>query len=425
MNVLAFASPVNEGLAMTAIPWGVGIVAVALVAGGLSACSKSSSHSASSSSASSSTAALSGDPVEITIPYTGTGPVSYPENTVAIKAAEKAVNDSGGINGRPLKVMPCDAQSPLDANPVTTCMRDRVADKNIVASVGDWTSFNDITTPIENAAHLTQIGGVPLGTSQRQLPNSYPLVMLESQAFGADLIAEGAKKPGLAYIDIASTQSTFSDMNTYLTAAGSNVQFVGKAPVPPTATDIAPQVDKLCDSDGVALALSSTQIAQYLTAHAVSRCASQPMVTTALGIAQGVSTLGAKGNGLLVSSSLPFPSDTSLQGIKMFIDQMNAIDPTARKNEASEITWLAVWAFALEARKMKGDVTRDTVWTHWQQVSTIKVFDLLPPDLNLKSVKTVTGFPRITNQWIRLGVVRDGSINDTGKGWIDVLNQHS
>jgi branched-chain amino acid transport system substrate-binding protein len=401
---------------MTAPRWGVGIIAVALVASALSACSSKKSSGSS---------ALSGDPVEITIPYSGTGAVAYPENTVAINAAEKAINDSGGINGRPLKVMPCDAQSPLDPNPVTTCMRERVADKNIVASVGDWTSFNDITTPIENTAHLAQIGGVPLGTSQRQLPNSFPLVMLESQAFGADLIAEGAKKPGLAYIDIPSTQSTFSDINAYLKAAGSSIQLVDKAPVPVTATDLSPQVEKLCDTDGVALALSSTEIAQYLTAHSESGCANQPLVTTALGIAQGVSTLGPKGNGLLVSSSLPFPSDTSFQGIRMFTDQMNAIDPSARKDEASEITWLAIWAFALEARKMKGDITRDTVWNHWQQVSTIKVFDLLPPGLNLKSTKTVAGFPRITNRWIRLGVVNDGTIKDTGKGWIDVLSQHS
>jgi hypothetical protein len=391
-----------------------------LVVSTLSACS-SSGKSSGGSPSSGSPKSVSGAPVEVVIPYSGTGIASYPENTVAIQAAERAINDSGGINGHPLNVLPCDQQNPLNPNIIKICMQKAISNKDVVASVGDWTAFNDVTTPLENQAHMAQIGGVPLGASQGTLPNSFPLVMLESEGFGAALVAEGAKKPGLAYIDLPSTANTFSSLNAYLKAAGSSVQFGQKVPVSPTSTDLTPEVATLCSSDAVALALSATEIQQYLTAHEQSPCADQKLITTSLGIAQTVANLGALGNGLLTASGLPFPTDTSFKGIEMFNQQMEAIDPSARRDVPAEVVWMSIWAFALEARKMSGAITRASVLAHWQGVSTIQVFDLLPPGLNLKDRSPVAGSERIASHWIRLGAVQNGVINDTGKGWIDVL----
>jgi branched-chain amino acid transport system substrate-binding protein len=336
---------------------------------------------------------VSGKPVEINIVYPQTGSVAFPEMGTAVKAATKAINDSGGINGRPLKVDVCDTTSPTDPNPTQTCMRAVTANQNIVAEVGDYSSFNDITTPLENTAHMVQIGGVPLGNSQLTLPNAYPLVMPEEEGFGAAALAYGSKKPALIYIDIPTAQKAFDDINDFLAAGPSGVKLIAKQPAAFTATDLSPQVAALCSADSVVMSLAPTQIASFLTAHAQGPCPKQTMITSGLGGASELPLLGAKADGLILDGGLPFTTDTSVSGVKLFTDQMNAIDPSAAKNTDAEMAWLSVWAFATEARKMKGDITRDTVWDDWSKVRTFELFDMLGPDMNFQ--KTLTSPNRI------------------------------
>jgi branched-chain amino acid transport system substrate-binding protein len=394
----------------------------------MAACSSSSGGSSSTGATSagstpSSAAAPTGKPVEINIVYPQTGAIAFPEMGVAIKAAENAINASGGINGHPLKVNVCDTQSPTDPNPTQTCMRKVAANKDIVAEVGDYSSFNDIVTPIENAAHMIQIGGVPLGASQQQLPNSYPLAMPEEEAFGAALVKYGSTKPGLIYIDIPTAQKAYSQINSWLKAGGSSVQLQSKQPAPLTATDLSPQVSALCGADGVSMSLAPTQTASFLQAHAQGSCPNQILVASALGTLAQLPQLGTKADGLILDAGLPFPNDTSSQGVQKFISQMNSVDPKAAKNMDSEMAWLSVWAFAQIARTIKGDVTRDSFWNATKATTTFQVFDMLPPDLDLsKGVTQVPDVPQITNHWVKLGKIQNGQVVDSGKGWVDVLN---
>lgn len=416
--------------------WGA-VVATGLLGVSLVACSSSGSKgggtsttpttsaaaSGSPAANSSSGSAPSGKPVEINIVYPQTGAIAFPEMGVAIKAAENAVNASGGISGHPLKVDVCDSQSPVNPNPTQTCMRKVAANKDIVAEVGDYSSFNDIVTPIENAAHMIQIGGVPLGASQQQLPNSYPLAMPEEEAFGAALVKYGSTKPGLIYIDIPTAQKAYSEINTWLKAGGSSVQLQVKQPAPLTATDLSPQVAALCSTDGVAMSLAPTQTASFIQAHKQGSCSNQTMVASALGTLAQLPQLGAKADGLIMDAGLPFPNDTSSQGVQKFISEMNSVDPKAAKNMDSEMAWLSVWAFAQIARTIKGDVTRDSFWNATKATTTFQVFDMLPPGLDLsKGVTQVPNVPQITNHWVKLGKVVNGQAVDSGKGWVDVLN---
>lgn len=416
---------------MTLKSWGAVIVAAGLVAGLASACGSSNGSSSSAAgntnpsatSTGSAATTLSGKPVEISIVYPATGSIAFPEMTTAIQAAEKAVNDSGGISGRPLKVDVCDTTSPVNPNPTVTCLRGVAANQNIVADVGDYSSFADVATPLENSAHLVQIGGVPLGLSQQKLPNSYPLVMPEEEAFGAVLVEIGSKKPGLLYIDIPTAQKAFTQINEYLTAGGSKVQLTAKEPAPLTATDLSPQAAALCGNDDVAMSVAPTQIAQFLTAHQQGSCPTQKVVTAVLGIASTLPSLGSLANGLVVDSGLPLVTDTSVPGVRMFIDQMNAVDPKAAKDEVSESAWVAVWAFAQEARELKGPITRDTVWDQWSHIGSFQLFGMLPPGLNLQQgITQIPDSTRITNHWIEYGTVENGAVRPSGKGWVNVFD---
>ena len=267
-----------------------------------------------------------------------TGSFKYPEMKTAAEAAEKAINASGGINGRPLKVDICDTTSPTDPNPTQACIRKVIANQNIVAEVSDYSSFNDIITPLESNAGLAQIGGIPLGNSQLRTRNVFALEMPEEEAMGAALITEGSKKPSLVYIDIPTAQKAFDEINAFIKAAKSPYVLVAKQASPITQTDLSPQVAALCDvSDGVAMSLAYTQIVGFVTAHAQGACPNQRMVNIALGLASYTSSMGAKANGMLVTSGLPLPTDTSLKGIQQFQSEMNAVDPSAARSSTTPV----------------------------------------------------------------------------------------
>jgi len=406
--------------------WGAVLVVAGLTVGLASACGSSSgnSNAPAAGASTSASAKLSGAPVQISIVYPVTGSITFPEMTPAIAAATKAIDDSGGINGRPLKVDVCDTTSPTDPNPTVTCLRGVAANQSIVADVGDYSSFADVATPLENSAHLVQIGGVPLGVSQDELPNSYPLVFPEEEAFGAVLVKMGSTHPGLIYIDIPTALKATSEINAYMKAGGSSVQLIASQPAPLTATDLTPQNAALCKADAVAMSVAPTQIAQYLTAHQQGPCPTQKVLTAMLGIASTLSSLGSLANGLYVDSGLPFVTDTSVPGVKMFRSQMAAVDPNAAKqeDEVSEMTWLSIWTFAQEARQIKGAITRDTVWDHMEKAGAFQFYGMLPPGFSFQDgITAVPNTKRIVNHYIRYGVVENGVIHPDG-GWVNVLD---
>jgi ABC-type branched-subunit amino acid transport system substrate-binding protein len=404
--------------------WGAALAAAGVLVGTLSACSsgkKSSSNTSSSAGTGSSVAAPSGKPVEINITYAKTGAFTYAEMGTAVDAAEKAVNDSGGIKGRPLKVDVCDTTSPVDPNPTQACMRGVLANKDIVAEVADYGSFNDIITPLENQNGLAQIGGIPLGLSQLTLPNSFPLVMPEEEAMGATMLSTGAKKPALIFINIPTAQKAPSQINAWLKAGGSSTQLVSAVSSDITSTDLSPQVAATCSSgaDAVGLSLSYTGIAAFLTARQQGSCPNIKVVSTALGQANTTASLGSKAEGMYITSGMPLWTNTSLKGIQAFNDQMNAIDPKSVKDEESLNAWAAVWAFAQEARKMTNDITRANVLAYWQKLGDFQLYDLFPPGMNFQKPAIVDG-NKVYNHWTQVGIVKNGVITDSGQGWIDL-----
>jgi hypothetical protein len=204
------------------------------------------------------------------------------------------------------------------------------------------------------------------------------------------------------------------------------VQLTKSVPSALTSTDLSPQAAALCGNDGVALSLPYAQIGQFLTAHAQSSCSQQKVVTAMLGVASTLPTLGAAANGMIVDSGLPFVTDTSNPGVQKYLADMKAVDPNWAKDANSavaESTWLSIWAFAQEARLIKGTVTRDAVWNQWSHLTSFQVFDMLPPGLNLQQgITQVPNATRITNHWIQIGTAQNGAVKPDGLGWVNVMD---
>ena len=103
-------------------------------------------------------AALSGDPV--LVGYVGTsviaGEDAYNALINGLEAATIAINNDGGIDGRPIQVLVCDDQG--DPNLALQCAQEHI-DAGVVAFVANFTPFGEAVNPIIAEAGQVIIGG--------------------------------------------------------------------------------------------------------------------------------------------------------------------------------------------------------------------------------------------------------------------------
>jgi branched-chain amino acid transport system substrate-binding protein len=407
--------------------------ALALAACVFASCSSSSKSSSGSTAtttagsaagATASTAAApKGAPIVVNMNVGLTGPITFPEDKYAALAAEDAINAAGGVKGRPLQVTFCDGQSPTDPNPSIQCTKSAISNSNVVAEVGDYSSFGDEITPLMHTAGLTDIAPVPIYASQMALSNSFPLMSTEA-GLGACLIDNGAKSAAIAYIDIPGSSQQITFGNIFLKPRGTS--YAKAVPISLTVTDPTPQVTALSSYGGVALGLAPTQVAQFVKAHA-SVAPSQPMCDAYLSasVPSTLQSLGSLANGMLIESGLPIITGDN-PGVAVFKKQMAMYEPSAALDESALNSWLAVTAFAQVANQSSGDITRASVLSDWQNLTTLQVDGLLPPGLNLKSNPLGSAaVSQLSNHWMSYGKVENEQVQQVSSGFVDMLSAPS
>jgi branched-chain amino acid transport system substrate-binding protein len=391
----------------------IGVLAVAVGAVGLIGIG--------TASASTTGAVAKGSPVVVNINFGRTGSITFPQVDAAIHAAAKAINKSGGINGRPLTISICDGKTPTDPTPSIACTKAAVANNAVVAEVGDYTSFGDQITPILNDGGVTNIGPVPLSSAQLSLPNSYPLMGSEGGGLGVLMADHGAKTIGEAYVDIPAGAGSIAFANIFLGKGRNGQKVDATVPISLTATDVTPQVATLKDMDGVALSLAPTQVAQYITAW---KQAGYKQILGAPALAMlptELKTLGSTANGVYIVSGLPIITSNN-PGVKMFKAEMKAYDSKASLDTTSLNAWMSVWAFAKVARTIQGDVTRKSVAQAWASLGAFDLFGMLPAQLNFQNHPVgIASLDRVFNVWVQYGQVKNGTIVDLKKGWVSLV----
>src|SRR5204863_2229965 len=97
-----------------------------------------------------------GTPIKLMQIATLTGPSNnVPEDAAAGKAAVKAVNAAGGVNGHPLELSVCDDK--FDPNGAAECARQAVSQK-VAAVVSLNSGFGDKVITILDAAGIPSVG---------------------------------------------------------------------------------------------------------------------------------------------------------------------------------------------------------------------------------------------------------------------------
>ncbi|ONH33346.1 branched-chain amino acid ABC transporter substrate-binding protein [Pseudofrankia asymbiotica] len=362
---------------------------------------------------------LAGSPITIEVITTLTSVTPGTEAYQAAQAAAAAVNASGGINGHPLKVKVCDAKGTESPTAATTCARNLVADKDVIAEVGDYQAFPEQTNTILNAAHVPNIASQPTAQSTLSSPNSFPLAGSDGAGLGTVLADNGAKNIQVAYTNVAAAASAVG-FNTITLQQGRGIKLMGGIPVEVTATDLTPVVTAGAKGDGVAMAMMPTHVASWLNV-AKSGNFTQKLSASAGSLTEDtLKSLGDKANGLLVAAGLPLVT-SDMPGIKRFKDEMAKYQPKADIDQVSLNAWMGTWAFAQVARTIKGDVTRASTLDAFSKLTNFNVFGLLPDGYTTTKDFDFPGLGRLFNHQIVEGVVKDGKLVQTSDGYVPVF----
>ena len=365
-------------------------------------------------------ASLSKSVIKVEVNTGLSGEYPFPEDVTGAQAAAKAINASGGIQGHKLEVLSCDGQSVTDPNPTIACAQNEVADPAVLADIGNYSGFGGVSEPIFQKANLATIGDAPFSAPQYALSNSFPLLGIEGQGTAILLADQGVKKVVFASVELAEDQQASELANTVLKESR-GLPIAGSVGVPLTETDITPQVTQAAsEGDGVAMNITPQQTTQFVVAVKQGGLSSKLKVAMAAlnATPSEIKSFGSAANGVYVESSLPLVT-SNVSGIKLYRTQMNAVDPSAIKDEISLNSWMATWAFAQVARKLPASqLTRVGVLDAFNHLTNFNVFGLLPPHYTTTkpSALGIPGLNRVFNVYSYYGEIEHGVVTPIAGG---------
>lgn len=121
------------------------IVALAM-ASTLAACA---SGAASEDDAEDRSAGLEGDPVVVGLINAEQGPLTYPDVSIGARAAIRYVNENGGVNGRPLELVVCEANGTAEST--IACAQELISKKAVVSLEGFDPTADAKLAPLKEA----------------------------------------------------------------------------------------------------------------------------------------------------------------------------------------------------------------------------------------------------------------------------------
>lgn len=331
-----------------------------------------------------------------------------------MEAAIKEVNDSGGINGRPIHVTFCNAITAPGATATIAaqCARAAANNRKVVADIGHISVF-DQGDSIEAAAGLA-VSGYTISPGDFAQPNWFPLglgnFISAGQAAGAVQLLN-ATRLCFAYIDVPGVGAMADYINEWVLQPR-NLSLRERIPLPPTASDLSPQAAQANGCDAVVLSSSAQQSIQYVKAIR-SRGNDVPLI---LGPAVGPSLLkqsmGADAKNMYAGGWFYHDSP----GFAQYQKDMAALNyaGTQYDDDPSIVAWAALKEFAAIAKTLPS-VTREAVMAAYKKQSKVTTMGLTPV-INMTVPQTGAGgkFPVVRNDTALLYQYEQGTYKSIG-----------
>jgi branched-chain amino acid transport system substrate-binding protein len=355
-------------------------VAVTLVVA--TACSSSSN----SSSGGSGGTAASGSPVKIMLIYDNTGPGASPELIQGETAAVNVINKSGGIKGRPVKLIVCATQN--NPNTADGCAREAVSD-GVSAVVGELTLQKAHET-ILTQNHIPIIGAILSGTDFT-VPAQFPIsgtTVVEIPSDARALADGGSKKISLARIEIDGGQAFKGFANSGLKSLGMHIN--NDVPIQIGAPDMAPYVHAVLanGTDGVIVILDGPDAIAFIKA-LKSTNPNIPIALVGTQKEKVYEALGSASNGI-ISSLFELPPAYKNAATETYVKAMHAAGYTELRGFRLD-SYAAVMTFAAVAKAVP-DPTSAALWKYLPTVSGLNIG--LTPPIQF-TTGDVAGLPRV------------------------------
>ena len=400
-----------------------GLAAIALLA---AACSSSKSNTATGSTGTTNKA--TGSPILVGQIAGLTGPVTAtPEAGAALSASIDALNDSGGINGHPLKLDQCDSKG--DPGTEVECAQQMVSD-HVVATLADGTFYSSIQTQkIFSDAGIPRIGITEADPSEYQATNNFDWTgggVFSLIGLMDRLINKGDKKISIMIPDSPQSQQTHLLIDPIAQAQGAEV--VNYVLVSSASGDYSQYVTQATQNgaEGVVIALGNAQLVQV--AQTINQL--NPSLDLSTGIAgfslDQLKQLGDFATKALYSWWTPGIDDTAnFPGIQEALDQLTTYMKGASVNTLTSVSlgsWLTVHAFAQVMKAQPENPTAASVLAAFKAAKDIPMNGIIKPwtpsaYVSAGSLSSI--FANVSNPWM-YSITYDGSKTSTTPS--DVFN---
>jgi ABC-type branched-subunit amino acid transport system substrate-binding protein len=392
----------------------VAIAAAALIAG----CSSSGSSGTGSSptaTTAATTAAATGAPLIIgQMAPVGTAQVDYSGAVAAARAAIRAINAGGGVDGHPLKLDFCNEQN--NANTAAACARRFVSEGAVAMSGGEVSITGEAqVSAITQKAGLAQVGDNAL-SAWVAAPNEFPVVLYIPSVF-ADMPA--CNKLGYNKVAVTANENVFGQTFTkWLTDTAKKIPGMqlttgSKAIIfSSTASDVTAPTKTVLDKH--ANCIDATGVfpqQEILMLKAMNTFGADPHTTHVIYGTAGADPSQLKQIAPLASKYLigvsVFPglsAASKSKTISDFISEMTA-EKAAGDTQSFDVSngiavrdgyfmaWIAVHALA-DVMRQEHAITRAAVLHAMQTVQNVQIADFLPPWTPTKPGPT-KGYPHL------------------------------
>jgi ABC-type branched-subunit amino acid transport system substrate-binding protein len=355
----------------------------------------------------------SGAPIKIAVINDATqqGGLGRPEIPAAAEARVEAVNAAGGIDGRPLELIACDAKQ--DPNAARACAR-QVVEEGAVAVVGSQTNAEETVYPILEQAGLAAIGTTPTTPVAGESKIDFcfnPGVAGVFLAPVAALQSDGATKVSMIYPSNVGPASELAKTSFEKGVESTGVEDGGLAGYNFGDTQFDAQVVK-ATANGVngvfAYAPGSSQAPLVQAMRQQAPDVGVATISASL-TPDVLETLGATGDGVLAASFTQPATATELPGIEQFNADMDEYAPEAARTDLAITAWAAVRAFEQVAAELPS-VTRSGVLKAMNEVEGLDLGGILPPLSVANRPTDVPGLTCALNTGVVFTKIEDGDL---------------
>ena len=355
-----------------------------------------------------------GDPVRIMVIGAANHPILTQQNMFdAAQAKVDYVNDSGGIGGRPLELIVCDAN--LDPNLEAGCLEEAVSE-NVSAIVGALLVFTTDYSNLE-AAQIPLVATQTLSPGEINYPHAFLLgngvVFFKAMAtLAAD---DGVKQVAVTYPDTG-TGAFGGELVTEVLEAR-DVEIVTSLAHAATGTDRSAEAATLVaeDPEAVVLAGSTETVIPLIQAIRQTGYDGEIYSYSSALPPTAVEELGDAGEGIRLIGRGRFLSDEHEKVQQYRDDVLNYAPEGTVMDERGTVGWSAVDLFATVMADATAFTGADVIAAFEQLTEPVEA-GTFGPFIGAPEPGCDPQFPTILNTNYVVGTVEDGEVvADTGE----------